>query len=135
MKLLKLKNLHLSISLFIVIPAALIYGLYPGVSLPWLFDFEVTSPDLYNVFRAIMGLYLAFSIVWYLGIVKPVLWKSATILNIAFMGGLGSGRVLSLILDGIPSPAFALGLVGEWVLAFFALYQFRKFKADGKTPE
>lgn len=123
----KLKNLHLIISLAIVVPAALIYGLQPGTSLPWLFDFQVTTPDLHNVFRAIMGLYLSISMVWYMGIIKPAYWKTATVFNFIFMGGLGLGRLLSFILDGIPSPAFALGMVGELVLGVFALYQLRKY--------
>lgn len=122
-----LKNLHLIISLIVVIPAALTYGLRPEESLPWLFDFQVESTDLKNVFRAIMCLYLAVSVVWYLGMVKPGLWKSATLLNIAFMGGLGLGRALSMALDGMPSPAFALGFLGELTLAFFAIYQLRKY--------
>ena len=127
----RLKNLHLIISLSVVVPAALIYGLQPANSLPWLFDFQVTTPDLHNVFRAIMGLYLAISVVWYLGMVKPAYWKTATVLNLVFMGGLGVGRVLSLVLDGIPSPAFALGMAGELVLALFALYQLRKYPEAG----
>ena len=126
MKFLTRKNLHLSISLIVVVPAALIYGLRPGITLPWLFDFQVVSTDLNNVFRAVMCLYLSISVVFYLGIVRPGLWKTATILNIAFMGGLGLGRVLSLLLDGLPSPAFALGLLGELVLAFYALFQLQK---------
>ncbi len=64
------KNLHLIISVLIVISAALFYGLFPNVTLPVLFDFEVQSTDLKNVFRAILGLYLAFSALWVLGILK-----------------------------------------------------------------
>ncbi|MGB5356547.1 MAG: DUF4345 domain-containing protein [Eudoraea sp.] len=120
------KNLHLIISLLVVVPAALIYGLSPSKSLPLLFDFEVASVDLKSVFRAIMGLYLCTSAVWILGILKNSFWNTATILNLVFMGGLGLGRLVGIILDGIPSPAFALGTVGELTLAIFAFYQFKK---------
>ncbi len=122
------KNLHLIISVLIVIPAALFYGLFPNETVPILFDFAVQSTDLKNVFRAILGLYLAFSSFWIMGILKPDFWKMATLSNFIFMIGLVFGRMLSLILDGIPSPAFSYGIIGELILAIFALYQYRKYK-------
>jgi hypothetical protein len=122
------KNLHLIISVLIVIPAALFYGLFPNETLPILFDFEVQSTDLKNVFRAILGLYLAFSALWVLGILKSDFWKMATLSNFIFMIGLVFGRMLSMVLDGIPSPAFSYGIIGELILAIFALYQYRKYK-------
>jgi hypothetical protein len=122
------KNLHLIISVLIVIPAALFYGLFPNETLPVLFDFEVQSTDLKNVFRAILGLYLAFSALWVLGILKSDFWKMATLSNFIFMIGLVFGRMLSMVLDGIPSPAFSYGIIGELILAIFALYQYRKYK-------
>ena len=123
-----LKNLHLIISVLIVIPAALFYGLFPKETATILFDFEVQSTDLKNVFRAILGLYLAFSTFWIMGILKPDFWKMATLSNFIFMIGLVAGRMLSMILDGIPSPAFSYGIIGELILAIFALYQYRKYK-------
>ena len=123
-----LKNLHLIISVLIVIPAAFFYGFRPDETLPILFDFKVQSADLKNVFRAILGLYLAFSALWIVGILKPDFWEIATISNFVFMIGLVLGRLLSMILDGIPSPAFAIGIFGELILALFALYQYQKYK-------
>lgn len=122
------KNLHLILSVLIVIPAALFYGLFPDEALPVLFDFEVQTTDLKNVFRAILGLYLAFSTVWILGIFQVSFWKIATVSNVVFMFGLVFGRMLSMILDGIPSPAFAIGIIGELILGLFAFYQYRKYE-------
>lgn len=121
------KNLHLILSVLIVLPAALFYGLIPHETLPLLFDFEVQSTDLKNVFRAILGLYLAFSALWIVGIVKPDFWKMATISNAFFMFGLVFGRFLSMILDGMPSLTFSIGIIGELILALFALYQYQKY--------
>ena len=122
------KNLHLIISVLIVIPAALFYGLFPNETVPVLFDFAVQSTDLKNVFRAILGLYLAFSALWVLGILKSDFWKMATLSNFICMIGLVFGRMLSMVLDGIPSPAFSYGIIGELILAIFAVYQYRKYK-------
>jgi hypothetical protein len=62
--------------------------------------------------------------------VKPDYWKLPTISNVFFMSGLVLARFLSIILDGMPSPTFSLGILGELILALFALYQLRK---HGKT--
>lgn len=123
---LKFKNLHLILSILIVAPIALIYGLFQEQVLPLFFDFHVETTDLKNVFRAIMFLYLGMVLIWIQGILKPELWETATLVNIVFMGGLGLGRLLSLLLDGIPSPPFAIGLIGELALAFLGFYQFKK---------
>jgi hypothetical protein len=106
----------------VVIPAALFYGLFPDKTLPVLLDFEVHSTDLKNVFRAILGLYLAFSSLWIVGIVQPKFWKAATISNCLFMLGLGFGRLLSIVLDGIPSSLFVFGTIGELTLGFYTMY-------------
>lgn len=120
------------ISLAIVVPFAFVYGFSPAESLPQLFDFTVETIDLKNVFRAIMGLYLGISAVWIMGIVKPHLWKTATILHIVFMLGLAFGRTMSFILDGIPSQSFVTGLILEFGLGIYGILQWRKY-AKTKT--
>ncbi|WP_298221166.1 DUF4345 domain-containing protein [Flavobacterium sp.] len=124
------QNLHLILSTAIVIPAALVYGLFPKTVLPQLFDFSVETTDLTNVFRAIMGLYLAFAFLWILGIVKPKYWTAATLSQTLFMLGLALGRIVSLVLDGVPSTLFCIGIFGELVLGIFGWYQFKRFN-DG----
>lgn len=124
---LNLKNSHLLISVVVVIPIALTYGLFPSEILPKLFDFEVQTTDLKNVFRAIMGLYLAFAFLWVLGILNPKYWKSATISNLLFMVGLAVGRIISLIIEGLPSEVFVFGTLGELVLAFFSAFNLVKY--------
>ena len=113
------KNLHLIISIFIVIPVALVYGFQPDL----LFDVTIKSIDEANIFKAIMGLYLTFSILWILGIFNPNYWYAATIANIIFMLGLAFGRVISLMIDGLPSLIFSMGTIGELILAIFGIYQ------------
>ena len=105
------KNLHLTISVILIIPVAVVYGLYPGFILQGLFDFKIESSDLANIFRAIMGLYLGMVTVWIAGIFNPKFWTAATITNLTFMGGLAIGRLISLALDGLPSFSLLLGLI------------------------
>ncbi len=123
-----LKNLHLLISVSIVMPFSFVYGLSPAEILPQYFDFTVETTDLKNVFRAIMGLYLAISALWLLGMLKPTLWKTATLVNILFMLGLAFGRLLSLVLDGTPSQTFVTALFLELALGLYGVIQFRNYK-------
>lgn len=122
-----MKNLHLILSAAVLLPVALAYGLMPAKVMPLLFDFSVTTADLNNVFRAIMGLYIAVAIVFCVGVVTAKYWHAATIINIAFMGGLSVGRIISLIADGLPSPALLVGLAGEIGLAVMAYYNLKKY--------
>ncbi|MBO3697535.1 DUF4345 domain-containing protein [Roseivirga sp. E12] len=121
------KNLHLIISLGIVVPFSLVYGISPAENLSQYFDFIVESTDLKNVFRAIMGLYLAISTVWVIGLIKPHFWQVATVLQIVFMLGLAGGRGLSLVLDGIPSQTFVIATILELSLGIYGLLQLKKY--------
>lgn len=115
-------NLHLIISLFIVIPAAFIYGFQPNLVL----NVNINTIDEHNILKAIMGLYLAFSLLWIIGIFKTNFWQTASITNMLFMLGLGFGRIISIAIDGIPCFSFMLGTVGELVLGFYAMYVLQK---------
>lgn len=120
----KLINLHLIISSIVVLPGAIIYGFQSNL----LFNAPINTIDHATIFKAIMGLYLGFASLWILGIFKENYWKTATISNMIFMLGLGFGRIISLIVDGIPSTIFVLGLFGELILGFYALYQIKATK-------
>ena len=118
------KNAHLLVSAIIVIAAAFIYGLHPEKILPLFFGFKVEVLELINIFRAVMGLYLAFAGYWFLGVLNKCHWKNATITNVLFMGGLVFGRVLSTIFDGI-SLKYRIGLIGELILLLWGIYNLK----------
>jgi hypothetical protein len=118
------QNIHLIISSIIVIPGAFIYGFQSDL----LFDASIKTIDQATIFKAIMGLYLGFGSLWIVGILKPNYWKTATISNMLFMLGLGFGRIVSLVADGIPSTIFVLGLFGEMLLGFYALSQLKRIE-------
>ena len=111
------KNVSLIISVFIVIPVGIIYGFSPN----FLFDVHLDTTDEYNVFKAITGIYLAFSVVWILGILRAKYWQIAIVSNFIFMFGLAFGRIISVFCDGIPSALFVVGIFGELVLGLHSL--------------
>lgn len=127
-KVVPIKNTQLIVSAAVVIPVSFGYGLAPSVTLPYLFDFQVETVDLHNIFRAVMGLYLANATLWVLGILKPCFWETATLANVFFMGGLALGRLLSLLLDGVGSPVFALGMVAEAGMAIWGVLNLRQMR-------
>lgn len=120
-----LKNLHLVISLLIVVPTAIIYGT-PSI-LSTNLNIEVSTIDLSNLLKAIMCLYIGISCIWLVGIIKEKYWKSATQLNILFMLTLATGRILSIIIDGIPTNGYVFGVIAELVIGLFSVYQLRKY--------
>ena len=77
-----------------------------------------------------MGLYLGMVILWVIGIFKPVYWRTATIANVAFMVGLATGRIISLIIDGIPSISFTVGLALELTLGLWGIINLKKDQAN-----
>lgn len=120
-----LKNLHLIVSLSIVVPTAIIYG-SPSI-LPEHLDIQVNTVDLSNMLKAIMCLYLGISLVWIMGIWKSEYWKIATKLNILFMVSLAIGRALSMLMDGLPTGGYVFGIIAEFALGFYSIYQLKKY--------
>jgi len=125
----KKKNLHLTISVIIITVISLTYGLFPNNILPIFFDFNVESIDLTNVFRATMGLYLGMVVLWVIGIFKPLYWRIATFSNVFFMIGLASGRIISLLADGVPSISFSVGLALELILGIWGIRNLNKYRS------
>jgi len=127
-----INKIHLIISVLIVVPVSFVYGFNPDLQ----FDIHINTIDEHNFFKAIMGLYLGSSIIWLFGIFKTNYLKIALVSNMIFMLGLGSGRVLSLIVDGTPTfgnlfGTFAelfLGVYGFWVLKRWIKQQLQKNK-------
>ena len=109
-----------------VFPVALTYGVNPQVTLAYLYDIEVNSANLSNIFRAIMGLYIALNVFWIIGAFKKTLLLPAIWSLTIFMTGIGLGRMLSLFIDGIPYPAFILYMLLEFIFAIFGFFFIKK---------
>jgi hypothetical protein len=111
-------KIHLIISIIVVVPVAILYGFQPGLK----FNIYLDTIDEQNVFKALMGLYLGFSSLWILGVLKANYLKLALVSNMVFMLGLGLGRLISIILDGIPTLVYLFGMVGELVLGAYGIW-------------
>lgn len=111
-------KIHLLISVVIVVPASFIYGFELGDFL----DLNPNSVDEFNFFKSVMGLYLGFSTIWILGVLKANYLKLALVSNVVFMLGLGIGRAISVIIDGQPSLAYSFGIIGELLIGLYGLW-------------
>lgn len=122
----QIQNLHLTISTLIVLPIALVYGFFPEQLLSNPLDTFSVTTNVASILKALMGLYIATALLWIIGIYNPKMWPAATISNALFMLGLSLGRAISCVCDGIPSPLFASGMVGEFILGLYGIYQYYK---------
>jgi len=96
-----------------LLPIALSYGLIPQKSMSYLLNITVSDKNLVHIFRAIMGLYLALSLFWIIGVYKVHLRQAALYSLIVFMFGLAAGRILSLLIEGVP----------HWLLIIYLLLE------------
>ena len=124
------ESFFLIFSAFGVFPVALAYGVFPSFSLPLLYNIEITSNNLSNVFRAVMGLYLAFNIFWVIGALNLSLRLSALWSLFIFYTGAGAGRVLSIVLDGSPDIIFILYLSLEFFGSAISFWLIKGFKSN-----
>jgi hypothetical protein len=118
---------------------ALSYGVAPAAVLPKVLDLTVEGTDLTHIFRAIMGLYLGMIALWILGACRPKFTRAAVIAEIAFMLGLACGRVLSIIIDGVPSSLLVAYAIVEVALGLWGLRILNILSAlrldDGQTTD
>ena len=129
MDFLKMNKLQKALLIFVsigLIPIALSYGIIPELTLDLLFGINVTSVNLENIMRAVMGLYLAIIILWIVGAYNSRYRTSALISMIVFMYGLAAGRLISMILDGIPHWLLIVYLILEILFGTLALILVRK---------
>ena len=114
-------KIHLLIAVFIVVPVSFVYGFNPASQ----FDIQLQTIDEHNFFKAIMGLYLGFSILWIIGFFNATYLKISILTNIIFMMGLGMGRLLSIYLDGIPTFGYLFGTFAELFLGLYGIWVLR----------
>ncbi|MCJ7597208.1 MAG: DUF4345 domain-containing protein [Methyloceanibacter sp.] len=111
--------LMITVGLF---PIALSYGLDPANVLPKLLGFPVEAPNETQIFRALMCLYLGMCLFCALAAFRREWQRVALIWAIIFMASLATGRLLSIILEGMPASLLNWYLVVEAAMAGFGLW-------------
>ena len=100
-----------------VFSVSLGYGFLPNLTMPFLYDIEVSNTNLLNILRAISGLYIALVTFWILGAYNSNLQLPALCSLTIFMTGLALGRVTSILIDGLPISIFIFYLFIEIIFS------------------
>ena len=127
------ESLFLTLVAIGLIPLGITYGLHPSFNLlpiSFLDEVEINSIDHANIFSGIMGLYVTMAIFWILGafnksLTIPALWSL-----VIFMTGIGLGRAISMITDGMPSNPYLLFLLLEVIFALIGLMFIKSIKSN-----
>ena len=108
-----------------------IIALLYGVSPPWFFqtflvDSEVPTVDHSHILRAVMTLYITLGLFWLYCAFSAKFRDTGLIVLALFCGGLAAGRILSVIIDGQPSPLLILYIFMELSLVPICVWLLRR---------
>lgn len=120
-----IKKAFLVIAFFTVSTIALAYGVNPDWFAATFLDIPELDVDFAHILRAVMGLYLALALFWLYAAFNARYRDAALIVLIIFCGGLVAGRLLSVFLDGQPSPLLILYIVMELALVPIGIWIYR----------
>lgn len=123
----KLKKGLLIIAFITISIIALLYGVSPQ----WFFetfliDSQSPSIDQSHILRAVMMLYIALGLFWLYSAFSDKYRDAGIVVLAIFCGGLVSGRILSVIVDGTPSPLLILYIFMELSLVPVCIWLLRR---------
>ena len=121
-----IRQIILLIAAIGLLPIAFSYGLMPQVSLNYLFGISVSEINEIHIFRAVMGLYVAFSLFWFAGALKIHIRQAALYSLVVFMLGLAAGRSLSMVIDGVPHWLLVVYLALEFGIGILGILMLKK---------
>jgi len=114
-------KLFLLVAGVFLIPVALSYGVDPAATLPKFTNITVEGTDQTHIFRALMGLYLGMVTFCIIAAFTPEWRRVAVIWAVFFAYSLAIGRILSLVLDGMPSPILLFYMAVELIVGTLGL--------------
>jgi len=97
-------RLYLNLTAGGVALVALGYALAPHTAVGSLLTVSFDNIDQIHIFRAMMGLYLGLVAFWFFCASRPAYSRAGVLSAVLFMPGLASGRIVSMVIDGMPSP-------------------------------
>ena len=98
-----------------LLPVALTYGVDPAATLPKFMNIAVEGTDQTHIFRALSCLYLGMVAFCIIAAFTPEWRHVAVIWAVFFAYSLAAGRILSLIVDGMPSPILLFYMAVELI--------------------
>ena len=121
----QIKRYYLMFAFAALSVIALLYGVSPRWFATTFTGVSDLHRDFIHVLRAVMGLYLAFGLFWLYSVFDQRYTDAAVLTTMVLSAGLVSGRLLSFLLDGWPSPLLAFYAVLELALVPVAYWVYR----------
>jgi Domain of unknown function (DUF4345) len=104
-----------------LIPVALTYGVDPAATLPKFMNITVEGTDQPHIFRALSCLYLGMVTFCIIAAFTPEWQRVAVIWAVFFALSLAIGRIISIIVDGVPSGILIFFLAVELIVGTLGL--------------
>lgn len=120
-----IKKYFLIFSFSVVAIIALLYGVSPQWFAQTFLDVPSINLDIAHILRAVTGLYLVLGAFWLFAAFNDKYRNFAVLSIVLFAGGLVSGRIISLFIDGQPSGILMLYVVMEFAFVPIAYWVFR----------
>lgn len=122
-----LKKALLVFSFFTITIIALLYGVSPSwFYSTFLIDSQPPSIDQSHILRAVMMLYIGLGLFWlYSAFSEKYIDAGILVLGI-FCGGLVAGRILSVVIDGVPSPILIVYIFMELSLVPLTIWLLKR---------
>jgi len=122
-----LKKWLLIFSFFTISVIAFLYGVSPS----WFYGtflVDSTPPgiDQSHILRAVMMLYLALGLFWLWSAFSDKYRDAGVLVLCIFCGGLVAGRILSVVVDGMPSPILLLYIAMELGMVPICIWLLRR---------
>lgn len=127
-----IKKIFLLLAFASLLIVALLYGISPYWFAATFFGVSHLDVNLAHILRAMMCLYLGFGMFWLFGAFNEKYTNAAVFTVMIFPAGLVVGRIISLFVDGRPSPLLLFYLVAELFQAPLAYWVFRLPDHRGK---
>lgn len=102
-ELMNTKKTFLIVAFAMVTVIALLYGVDPQWFGRTFLGLPELNPNIAHILRAVMGLYLAHAGFWLYAAFHPPLRNVAVLVVGLFAGGLVTGRMISVMIEGVPS--------------------------------
>lgn len=122
----RIKKAYLILAFALASVIALLYGISPAWFAQTFLGLSGLSLDLAHILRAIMCLYLALACFWLFAAFSDAHRNSAILTTIVFSAGLVTGRLMSFLIDGQPSPLLIFYAAIELLLVPIAAWVYMR---------
>jgi hypothetical protein len=121
----RIKQAFLILAFVMVSTIALLYGVSPQWFARTFLGVVDLNLNVAHILRAVMGLYLGLGLFWLFAVSSAKHRNTAVLTTVVFAAGLVSGRMVSLVADGIPSPLLVFYTIIELALVPVAYWVYR----------